>query len=235
MEVIAKQRLNIILLVDVSSSMRGKRIEEVNSAIADIISYLKDYEKENTNLDFYLSIIKFGTEMSYGLKERVMRVDDISFEPIKAKGYSNLHLAYTELASLLEKESKGGIMPDFGGVAPILVLLTDGHPTKYPITKELELLKEKAWFRISLRYGIAIELNDKKTIGVLRDFVLDKGDVISCYNSNLLKEIIKVIVVTASMVKSTGSSVHNEKRVSITEEAQLKIQDALMDIEECEW
>ena len=182
-----------------------------------------------------MSIINFGTTMSYGLKERIMKVDDISFTPIKAKGYSNLHLAYNELTTLLDKESKGGIMPDFGGVAPIILLLTDGHPTKYPITDELKALREKPWFKVALRYGIAIELNDKRTIGVLRDFVEDKGDVIECFDSNLLKKIIKVIVITASMVKSTGSSIHRENNSSITNDVQLKVQEALTDIEEWEW
>ena len=36
---IAKERLNIILLVDASKSMGGKRIEQVDSAICDIKKY----------------------------------------------------------------------------------------------------------------------------------------------------------------------------------------------------
>ena len=53
---IAKERLNIILLVDASKSMSGKRIEQVDSAICDIKKYLVDLQSENTNVDFYLSI-----------------------------------------------------------------------------------------------------------------------------------------------------------------------------------
>ena len=142
-DAIAKQRLNIILLVDVSSSMRGRRIDQVNLAIEDIIKYLKGFEAECSNVDFYMSILTFGTEAKWELDEKAKLIDNISFSPIKAKGYSNLHLAYNELAQALDKEHNGGIMPDFGGVAPIILLLTDGHPTKLPLKKELEELQKK--------------------------------------------------------------------------------------------
>ena len=57
----AKQKFNILLLVDTSRSMQGKRIERVNQAIHDISGYLKDMQTENTNVDFYISILTFFT------------------------------------------------------------------------------------------------------------------------------------------------------------------------------
>ena len=54
---IAKQRLNIILLVDTSTSMKGSRIEQVNQAVSEIKGYLSDMEDENTNVDFYITLI----------------------------------------------------------------------------------------------------------------------------------------------------------------------------------
>ena len=46
---IAKEKLNIILLIDTSKSMQGKRIQQVESAIEDIKDYLKELQKENTS------------------------------------------------------------------------------------------------------------------------------------------------------------------------------------------
>ena len=46
-------------------------------------------------------------------------------------------------------------------------------------------------FKVALKYGIAIELNDERTMKVLKEFVSNNGDVIEVYNSNLLKKIIK--------------------------------------------
>ena len=97
-------------------------------------------------------------------------------------------------------------MPDFGGIAPIILLLTDGHPTK-TTEKQLAELKKLPWFRVSLRYGIAIELNDKRTMRVLTDFTEDKDCVVECIDSATLAKIIQIIVLTASKVKSQSSAV----------------------------
>ena len=232
MDRLSKQKFNIILLVDTSRSMSGKRIEQVNQAILDISGYLKDMQKENSNVDFYLSILEFGTNARWKGKEFI---NNFNFEPIKANGQSNLHLAYHELNEVLKKESQGGMMPDFGGVAPVILLLTDGHPSKGNIKEELELLRAKPWFKVALKYGIAIELNDERTIKVLRNFVSGNGDVIQVYNANLLERIIKIIVMTASKVKSSSNSVHSHKYANITEEIQQEIAESLQLVEDWEW
>ena len=231
----AKQKFNIILLVDTSRSMQGKRIEQVNQAISDISLYLKDMQQENSNVDFYVSILTFGTEAKWYNEQKEMDINTFSFNKIKAFGQSNLHLAYHELNNVLKKESQGGMMPDFGGVAPVILLLTDGHPSKGNHKEELELLRTKPWFKVALKYGIAIELNDDRTLKVLRDYVSNNGDVIQVYNANLLERIIKIIVMTTSKVKSVLNSVHNHKYVSITQQIQQEIAESLDLVEDWEW
>lgn len=231
----AKQKFNIMILVDTSRSMSGKRMDQVNQAIDDISHYLKDMQLENSNVDFYVSILTFGTDARWQDEEKEKYIEDFKYNKIKAFGQSNLHLAYHELNEVLKKESQGGMMPDFGGVAPIILLLTDGHPSKGNLKEELELLRSKPWFKVALKYGIAIELNDDRTIRVLRDFVSGNGDVIQVYNANLLERIIKIIVMTASKVKSTSNSVHNTKYVSITQEIQQEIAESLSSVDNWEW
>ena len=123
-ECIAKQRLNIILLVDASKSMQGTRIKQVDTAIKEIKEYLIDLEKENSNVDFYITLIPFSNFASYYKNDEMTKIDNFKYEGIKTGGWSNLHLAYEKLGEILQKESKGGIMPDFGGLAPIILLLT---------------------------------------------------------------------------------------------------------------
>ena len=126
-------------------------------------------------------------------------------------------------------------MPDFGGVAPIILLLSDGHPSKGPIKEELEKLRSKPWFKVALKYGIAIELNDQKTIKILRDFVSNNGDVIQVYTSNLLKKIIKIIVLTASKVKSKTSNIQSEVKETINQEIIQEVQAVLNEVDDWEW
>ena len=203
---IAKQKLHVMLIVDTSRSMQGERIGQVNSAIADIHKYLVDLQGENSNVDFYLSLMTFSNQAEFVPGYKGVNVSEMVPPKLKAGGYSNLHLAYEALAPVLHKESSGGMMPDFGGVAPIILLLTDGHPTK-SAEKQLEKLKRLPWFNASLRYGIAIELNDARTVRVLTDFTEDKDCVVDCLDATTLAKIIQIIVLTASKVKSQSSAV----------------------------
>ena len=71
---IAKERLNVILLVDASKSMQGKRMKQVDEAILDIKNYLIDLQDENSNVDFYMTIIPFSTEASFYNNEQMINI-----------------------------------------------------------------------------------------------------------------------------------------------------------------
>lgn len=232
---IAKERLNIILLVDASKSMQGKRIRQVNEAILDIKDYLVNLQDENTNADFYITIIPFSTDAKFYNDKVMMNINEFDFDGIKVGGWSNLHLAYDKLGTILKKESKGGIMPDFGGLAPIVLLLTDGHPSSMTYKNSLKDIEGIPWYKAALRYGIAIELNDQRTTQVLREFVGNNGDVIKCYDSSMLKNIIKIIVLTASKVKSRSRNISYEPRMSRNREMQQLIAESLSETESWEW
>ena len=234
-DAIQKEKLNIILLVDTSKSMAGKRIEQVNQAILDIKKYLINLQDENTNVDFYLTLIPFESYSYFYNNQVSVNVNNFEFNNFRCKGYTNLHKAYEKLIPILAKERRGGIMPDFGGVAPIILLLTDGHPTGNHYKEYTEVLNKIPWYKAALRYGIAIELNDKRTGQVLKDFVGNNGDIISCYDSSMLKDIIKIIVLTASKVKSSSADVASGPHVSQNQMIQQNIAEALTDTENWEW
>ena len=72
---IAKQKLDVILLVDTSRSMNGPRIEQVNNAISDISKYLVELQEENVNIDFNISILCFGTDAYWHLNQKSISVN----------------------------------------------------------------------------------------------------------------------------------------------------------------
>ena len=231
---IAKQKLNVILMIDCSTSMRGVRIKQVNDALKDIQLYLTNLQNDNINVDFNISVITFSTNAFLLNNDKEKNIAKFTFKDIKAGGWSNLHLAYDKLGDLLDKEKKGGIMPDFGGTAPIILLLTDGHPTGNLYKESLEKLTKKSWFNVAMKYGIAIELKDNKTIKVLRDFVGKNGDVIQVYNSNLLQRIIKLVVLKASQVQSRASQIKTSKQNKISMVKQA-VQYAIQEVDDWEW
>lgn len=235
MDKIAKQRLDVIILIDCSKSMQGERIAQVNRALREIKSHLIDMQNENSNVDFNITVITFSTNAYFLNNDKTKEIEKFDFKDIKGGGWSNLHTAYEKLEEVLKKENQGGIMPDFGGVAPIILLMTDGHPTKYPLKEEMDRLRKLPWFKVALKYGIAIELKDKRTKDVLTDFVSGNGDVIECFDAKLLKQIIKIIVLTASKVKSTSVAVNNVGYVPTVQAIKQQINVALAEVDDWEW
>ena len=235
MDKIAKQRLNLIILVDCSKSMQGERIRQVNSALRDIKTHLVDMQNQNSNVDFYVSVITFSTDAYFLNGDKSKEVENFDFKDIKGGGWSNLHIAYQRLADILKKESKGGIMPEFGGVAPIILLMTDGHPSKYPLVEEMSALKKLPWYNVAIKYGIAIELKDERTHKVLQEFVNGNGDVIECFDSKMLQSLIKIIVLTASKVKSQSVGVAGGKPISVVCQVQQQVKQGLAEVDDWEW
>jgi cell division protein FtsX len=98
-------------------------------------------------------------------------------------------------------------------------------------------LKELPWFNVSLKYGIAIELQDKKTMDVLKEFIGDNGEIIQVYNANLLKQIIQIIVLTASKVKSQTSQIRVTSSIKRSASSGIKkaVSQALAEVDDWEW
>ena len=93
-EKIAKQKLNVIVLVDCSKSMQGERIAQVNNALRDIKTHLLELQGENANVDFYMTVITFSTNAYFLNGDRCKAVEDFTFKDIKGGGWSNLHLTH---------------------------------------------------------------------------------------------------------------------------------------------
>ena len=237
MDKIAKQRLNVVILVDCSKSMQGERIAQVNSALRDIKTHLVDMQNENANVDFYITVITFSTDAYFLNGDRSKEIENFNFKDIKGGGWSNLHIAYQRLEEILKKESKGGIMPDFGGVAPILLLMTDGMPTSYDWQNHLDSLKKKGWFRVALKYALAIGIDTQEAMDVLSKFTGNPETVLKVYTAEALRKVIKVIAVTASKVKSNSSTMGVGAGAGATNNdvAREEIAEKLDDIKDIEW
>ena len=76
---IAKQKLNVILMIDCSTSMRGERIKQVNDALKDIQLYLTNLQNDNINVDFNISVITFSTDAFLLNKDKEKNIAKFSF------------------------------------------------------------------------------------------------------------------------------------------------------------
>ena len=232
-EGIARQELNVIFVIDNSGSMQGEKIGAVNNAIRDVMSIMPDIQDDTGDATIKISALTFSDDAKW-IHGEPKTIEEFKWRDISTEGATNLSAAYDELSRYLCKRESGGKMPDLGGVAPIIILMTDGMPTSYDWEKHLSELKKKGWFKVALKYAIAIEVNTDEARDVLTKFTGNPETVLTVYTAEALRRVIKVIAITASKVKSSsasiGSGVGNNNQV-----AQAEIAKNLEEVADVEW
>ena len=232
-EGIARQELNVIFVIDNSGSMQGEKIGAVNNAIRDVMSIMPDIQDDTGDATIKISAMTFSDDAKWVYSEP-KTIEEFKWRDIGTEGATNLSAAYDELSRYLCKRENGGKMPDLGGVAPIIIFMTDGMPTSYDWQKHLSDLQKKGWFKVALKYAIAIEVNTDEARDVLSKFTGNPETVLTVYTAEALRRVIKVIAITASKVKSSsasiGSGVGNNNQV-----AQAEIAKNLEEVADVEW
>ncbi len=232
-EGIARQELNVIFVIDNSGSMQGEKIGAVNNAIRDVMSIMPDIQDDTGDATIKISAMTFSDDAKWIYSEP-KTIEEFKWRDTGTEGATNLSAAYDELSRYLCKRESGGKMPDLGGVAPIIILMTDGMPTSYDWEKHLSDLKKKGWFKVALKYAIAIEVNTDEARDVLSKFTGNPETVLTVYTAEALRRVIKVIAITASKVKSSsasvGSGVGNNNQI-----AQAEIAKNLEEVADVEW
>lgn len=235
-EGIARQELNVLFVIDNSGSMEGEKLGAVNNAIRDVISIMPEIQEDTADATIKISALKFSDAAKWVYSEP-KDVTEFKWKDISSDGGTNLSLAYDELGKWLTKKSNGGQMPDLGGIAPIIILMTDGLPTSYDWEKHLDALKKKGWFKVALKYALAIGIDTDEAMDVLTKFTGNSETVLKVYTAEALRKVIKVIAVTASKVKSNSSSmgIGGAGAATNNEVAQHEIAQKLEDVEDIEW
>lgn len=233
-EGIARQELNLLFVIDNSGSMEGEKLGAVNNAIRDVMSIMPEIQDDTSDAVIKISALTFSDDAKWVYNEP-KDACDFKWSDISSDGGTNLSKAYDELAKWLTKKEKGGQMPDIGGVAPIIILMTDGMPTSYDWEMHLNSLKKKGWFKVALKYALAIGIETQEAMDVLSKFTGNPETVLRVYTAEALRKVIKVIAVTASKVKSNSASVSRGTGTTNNEVAQNEIAEKLDEIEDVEW
>ena len=233
-EGIKRQELNLLFVIDNSGSMEGEKIGAVNNAIRDIMTIMPEIQEDTSDADIMISALTFSDDAKWVYAEP-QRVTEFKWKDIRTHGCTNLSCAYDELSKFLCRRSNGGKMPDIGGVAPIIILMSDGMPTSYDWEEHLKELNKKGWFKVALKYALAIQIDTQEAMDVLSKFTGNNETVLKVYTAEALRQVIKVIAVTASKVKSSSSIINGSNLVNKEELAKQEINKGLEEISNVEW
>jgi len=231
---IVKQVLNLVFVIDNSGSMEGEKLGAVNNAIRDVMAIMPEIQEDTVDADIKISAMTFSDTVRWVYPEP-RPVPEFRWKDITAEGGTDLSGAYDELARFLCKKSNGGQMPEIGGVAPIIILMTDGLPTSYDWEQRMNALKKKGWFRAALKYALAIGIDTDEAMDVLRKFTGNPETVLKVYTAEALRRVIRVIAVTASKVKSNSSSAQAGVAADNHAIARAEIADKLETVADVEW
>lgn len=231
---IKRQELHLLFVIDNSGSMEGEKIGAVNNAIRDIVTIMPEIQEDTSDADIMISALTFSDDAKWVYNEP-KKVDEFKWKDIRTEGGTNLSLTYSELAKFLCKKSSGGKMPDIGGVAPIIILMSDGMPTSFDWEDRLNELKKKGWFKVALKYALAIQIDTQEAMDVLSKFTGNSETVLKVYTAEALRQVIKVIAVTASKVKSKSNVVSGSANLNKEELAKQEINKGLEEIDDVEW
>lgn len=205
LEGLAQSEIVVIPIIDVSGSMSGERIASVNDAMQDVPEELKDINESLNETKLLIAPMEFSSGARWFALQNNQPAEVESFRWIdmRANGLTDLGAAFKLLSDKLTVTEKGGWMQGRGGVAPVIILISDGDPTDDYQT-ELEKLKKRGWFKAALKFAVAVE---GANMNVLAEFTGNSEAVIdTTVIKNDLASIIKTVVRTASQCQSENGS-----------------------------
>lgn len=183
----------VLLLLDVSGSMSGEKINSLNKAVEMMID---EFRKAQTMETFIkLGIITFGAEVKVHLA--LSEVNDVEFSPLSANGMTPLGAAL-KLAKSMVEDKEIFSSRDY---RPAVVLLSDGAPNdeyKEPMSDFTSNGRSAKCDRFAVAVGEDADKNMLQSfIGTCENPLLEANDA-----ADIMKTLKKV---TMSVTQRTNS------------------------------
>lgn len=207
--------LPVFILVDVSGSMRGEKIETVNVALKEMINNFKKIENPKGIIE--LCLITFGDDKIEMIKN-LSKITDNDVYTLNATGNTPMGKAFEKVANMIEDKN---ILSE-RAYTPTIVLISDGNPTDYDAqNKTIEelvsweaLQKIHSGNRISKATKLAIGIGKDININILKAFINNATiPIISARDNNTISKFFKWVTLSVS-VRSVSS---NPNQVKIEE------------------
>lgn len=159
---LASRPLHFIWIVDCSGSMLGSKIQALNYAIRNAISDMRKVADENPNAQLLVRALKFSDGALWHVSQPTP-VEDFEWQDLTADGLTDMGKALSMVADQLKMPP----MPK-RALPPVLVLITDGHPTD-DYKAGLDALMAQPWGQKAVR--ISIGIGEDANYDVLQEFI----------------------------------------------------------------
>lgn len=140
--------LPVILLLDVSGSMCGGKIQNLNDAVRDMLNTFSD--NENGEIEIHVAIITFGAQVK--LHQPLASASTIQWQELSASGTTPLGVALDMAKAMIEDKD---IVPS-RAYRPTVVLVSDGQPDsgwEKPLSKFINDGRSEKCDRMAMAIG----------------------------------------------------------------------------------
>lgn len=146
---IASRLLHFIWMLDVSASMSGEKIGQLNFAMRESIDPMADAARDNPTASVLIRVLTFSSGARWHV-DIPTPVDKFKWSDVKATGVTDTGRALKMVAEQLR-------MPPMTSRAlpPVIGLITDGQPTD-DFDGGLATLMKEPWGQRAVRIGIGV-------------------------------------------------------------------------------
>lgn len=199
--------LPVFILLDVSGSMSGEKIETVNVALKEMINSFKKIENPKGIIE--LCLLTFGGNKVEVIKP-LSKITDQDSYTLSASGSTPMGMAFEKVAEMIEDKN----IVSSRAYTPTIVLISDGNPTDYNASgKSIEeimtwesLNKVHSGTRSSKAIKLAMGIGSDVDINILKAFINNNEiPVISAKDNNTISKFFEWVTMSVS-VRSISSN-----------------------------
>ena len=199
--------LPVFILLDVSGSMSGEKIETVNVALKEMINSFKKIENPKGIIE--LCLLTFGGNKVEVIKP-LSKITDQDSYTLSASGSTPMGMAFEKVAEMIEDKD----IVSSRAYTPTIVLISDGNPTDYNASgKSIEeimtwesLNKVHSGTRSSKAIKLAMGIGSDVDINILKAFINNNEiPVISAKDNNTISKFFEWVTMSVS-VRSISSN-----------------------------
>ncbi len=162
----APKRLKLIIfIVDTSGAMRGEPIAAINKCVSELLIYLKEMQREESDVLYSIGILQFNNEAKWRT-ESPIPIFEFLWEDLDA-GQSAMY--GKALDSLDRRMSRHDLFSYVGKKCePLLLFFTEGNSDD-DYEEPLARLKTNGWFHHSQKVVISMLDADEKMVRSIAD------------------------------------------------------------------